>query len=159
MNRWAVALCATLLLCAAPAIAMPCSTPGEARQIVAQVAAMMNAERQSRGLPPLQPSAAAQRAAEHQVCDMARNGVVSHRGSDGSTFARRISLAGGCAPGGENIAWGHRSPGSVMSGWMSSKGHRDNILHRRARTYGIAVAAPEPHVGGGPRWVMVVSGC
>ena len=29
---------------------------------------------------------------------------------------------------GENIAWGYRSPSSVMQGWMESAGHRSNIL-------------------------------
>lgn len=158
MKRIIAACAASFLFSAAPALA-DCSMPSEARALVAEVARIMNAERQSRGLGALTPSRAAQRAAERQVCDMATNGVQSHRGSDGSSFARRLKAAGGCAPGGENIAWGHRSPASVMQGWMSSSGHRANILHRRASTYGIAVAMPSAGVGGGPRWVMVVGGC
>ena len=29
---------------------------------------------------------------------------------------------------GENIAYGYRNPEEVMTGWMNSEGHRENIL-------------------------------
>ncbi len=144
---------------ASAAQAQSCRAPSNASAIQSDVAQMMNAERRKRGLRALTFSPRLQRAAQRHVCDMAANGVQSHRGSDGSNFARRLRAAGGCGPGGENIAWGQRSAASVMAGWMGSSGHRANILHRRATSYGIAVAQPGPRVGGGPRWVMVVGGC
>jgi uncharacterized protein YkwD len=131
-----------------------CPVPGNAQAVLSEAARFMNAERQRRGLPALAPSAALQRAAERQACDMAVNGVRSHRGSDGSTFARRFRAAGGCGSGGENIAWGQRSAASAIEWWMNSPGHRANILHRRARAYGLAIAVSD----GRPNWVMVVGG-
>jgi uncharacterized protein YkwD len=152
MIRAFLAMIAAVLIAGAAQAA--CPIPGNAPEVTAEVARLMNAERRGRGLPPLAFSDRLEAAARRQACDMALNGVRSHNGSDGSTFARRYRAAGGCGAGGENIAWGQRSPASAVSMWMGSSGHRANILHRRARAYGIAVAVSPS----GPSWVMVVGG-
>lgn len=152
--RRALAFAVVVLIGAAPAAFAACPVPANADQIHAEVADRMNAERRERGLRPLSFSPKLAHAAARQACDMALNGVRSHRGSDGVSFVQRVRAVGGCGPGGENIAWGQRSAASVISWWMNSPGHRANILHRRAATYGIAVAS----AGGSPSWVMVVGG-
>ena len=38
---------------------------------------------------------------------------------------------------GENIAWGQKSPSAVMSSWMSSQGHKSNILNKSYKSIGI----------------------
>lgn len=38
---------------------------------------------------------------------------------------------------GENIANGYGTPAAVMSGWMNSSGHKDNILNSRYKSIGI----------------------
>ena len=38
---------------------------------------------------------------------------------------------------GENIAWGYSTPRDVMKGWMTSPGHKTNILNGGYRTIGI----------------------
>ncbi len=38
---------------------------------------------------------------------------------------------------GENIAWGQRSASAVMSSWMSSQGHKSNILNKSYKSIGI----------------------
>ena len=40
---------------------------------------------------------------------------------------------------GENIASGYRNADEVMAGWMSSSGHKANILHNKAGRIGIGV--------------------
>ena len=40
---------------------------------------------------------------------------------------------------GENIAQGQRSPEQVMSGWMNSKGHRENILNEKFTNISVGV--------------------
>lgn len=133
-----------------------CSTPRNAAQLRAEAVRLVNAERQRRGLPQFTVSSKLQRAAERHACDMARNGLRSHTGSDGSNFARRYRRAGGCGAGGENIAWGQRSAASVVQMWIESSGHRANILHRRAVSIGVYVTDGN----GTPNWVMVVGrGC
>jgi uncharacterized protein YkwD len=41
----------------------------------------------------------------------------------------------------ENIALGYPDAGAVVDGWMSSKGHRANILNRDVLETGIGVAS------------------
>ena len=130
------------------------ATPANAAAMTAEAARLMNAERARHGLSPLSFEDGLARAASRQACDMAANGVRAHTGSDGSTFARRYRAEGCRGAGGENIAWGQSSPASAIEWWMNSPGHRANILHRRARSYGIAVTVS----GGRPNWVMVVGG-
>jgi len=54
---------------------------------------------------------------------------LNHTGSDKSSFSQRIKrekYAG--SPRAENIAAGYRTPQAVHNGWMTSDGHRGNIL-------------------------------
>lgn len=147
---------AMALLVAMAGGASACTLPANAAGMEAELARLMNAERKRGGLAELEFSADLRRAAERQVCDMADSGVRSHTGTDGSRFATRLRAAGGCPPGGENLAWGQRSAAATFAGWMASRGHRANLLHRGATSYGIAVALPGPRRGGGPLWVLVV---
>lgn len=145
---------AAVWLAAATSAEAACRLPANAGAMTAEVARLMNAQRARAGLSALAPSEGLARAATRQACDMASNGVRSHTGSDGSSFARRYRAEGCRGAGGENIAWGQPTPARVVDGWMNSSGHRANILHRRARAYGIAVAVKD----GKPSWVMVVGG-
>jgi uncharacterized protein YkwD len=62
--------------------------------------------------------------------DMALNNFFSHTGSAGTSVRQRASAAGyGSSFVGENIAAGYSTPEEVMSGWMTSDGHRKNILN------------------------------
>lgn len=148
------AILATTLLLSAGAAAAACPVPGNAPELAAEVTRLMNAERARHGLAPLPQNAGLARAATRQACDMAVNGVRSHTGSDGRNFAGRYRAEGCRGAGGENLAWGQRSPASAIDWWMNSPGHRANILHRQARAVGIAVAVSD----GRPNWVMVVGG-
>jgi uncharacterized protein YkwD len=60
----------------------------------------------------------------------------------GSNFARRITAAGYIwSAAGENIATGFPTPRAVLSGWMRSTGHCENILSPSFRDLGIGVVA------------------
>lgn len=41
--------------------------------------------------------------------------------------------------GGENIAYGQRSPQEVVTAWMNSPGHRANILSNKFNKLGVGV--------------------
>jgi uncharacterized protein YkwD len=79
---------------------------------------------------------------------MATGKYFSHTSRDGRSFDRRITDAGHPFPGGENIARGQRTPAAVTSAWMSSPGHRANILHCAFTTIGVG------HDPRGPHWVQ-----
>ncbi|MBC7261538.1 MAG: CAP domain-containing protein, partial [Chloroflexi bacterium] len=100
---------------------------------------LVNQERVRRGIPPLATNAALTTAARSHSQDMASNDFFSHIGSDGSTFAQRLVRAGytNFCTGGENIAAGYSSPQAVFDAWMSSTGHRDNILNPSFRDIGV----------------------
>lgn len=108
----------------------------------------VNARRAAAGLPPVTRSAHADQAAARHAQDMARTGVFTHRGSDGSSHTDRLRAVG-CGPGAENLAWGQNSAEAAMDAWMASAGHRQNILNPNLRAYGLANA--------GDVWVMVLA--
>ncbi|MFY0535919.1 CAP domain-containing protein [Nannocystis pusilla] len=61
---------------------------------------------------------------------MGVNDVMSHTGSDGSTFTQRISAAGyAWTAAGENIAGGYSTAAQVVNAWMASTGHCNNIMN------------------------------
>lgn len=69
---------------------------------------------------------------------------ISHTGSDGSTFAQRITAAGYVwSQAAENIAAGQTSIDEVMTGWMGSDGHCANIMDPNLTDIGVVcVSAP-----------------
>ena len=100
---------------------------------------------------PLIYDARLEDAARAHGQDMAARDFFAHTGSDGSDIGVRLQRVGyAYCFGAENIAAGHRSLDAVMAGWMQSRGHRKNILHRKARAVGIARTE-------GDHWVMVLA--
>lgn len=78
-----------------------------------QVIALVNGERTARGLTPLSVSSALMSSSQAWSEYMAANNVFYHSGQNV----------------GENIAAGYATPGDVVAAWMSSEGHRANILN------------------------------
>lgn len=97
------------------------SAAGERPGLAAKVIAEVNRERAKRGLNALRESAELDRAAALRARELVRS--FSHTRPDGTrwTTVSRSAL-------GENIARGHRTADRVMAAWMSSSGHRVNIL-------------------------------
>ncbi len=93
-----------------------------------QVVTLTNAQRARAGCGPLRVDARLVTAARGHSADMAARGYFEHDGPDGRTFVDRETAAGYPDPGGENIAMGQQSADEVMTDWMSSDGHRRNIL-------------------------------
>ncbi|MEU0086781.1 CAP domain-containing protein [Streptomyces sp. NPDC006274] len=117
----------------------------------AQVLALVNRERASAGCSPVTSNAELTRAADDYSDVMARSGVMSHTGPDGSTMTTRVEAAGyEWSTLGENIARGQADAASVMESWMNSPGHRANILNCSFKELGVGV-----HFGdGGPWWTQ-----
>lgn len=125
--------------------------PALRRELVAAV----NNERVSVGLLPVLESAQLSIAAQQHACDMAARGRLSHVGSDGSSAMTRVQKTSysACLVA-ENIAAGQRSAPAVMRAWMTSVGHRANILHRGVQHIGLGHAVSE---NGGDYWVQVLA--
>lgn len=115
------------------------------------VLSLVNKERAAAGCGALTANAKLSAAARAYSDTMARSGVMSHTGPDGSTMTSRVEAAGyKWSRLGENIARGQADAASVMNSWMNSSGHRANILNCDFREIGIGV-----HKGdGGPWWTQ-----
>lgn len=145
------------LLLAPPAVAQraTCDDVAGVDGVLANLAAGINREREAQGLRALGVNARVARAARKHGCDMVEKDFFSHTGSDGSSATTRLEAVG-YSPcfSAENLAYGQTNPGQTVAAWMDSPGHRDNILHRRARVLGMAAVRPAGQAG--PiRWVAV----
>lgn len=143
-NRLYAVLSAMFLLCSASGAAAD-----------ATILSAVNALRADADRAALTYSTRLQRVAEIHARDMAARGFFSHRGSDGSTLSDRARRVGyGFCFIAENIAKGQRPQQAVMESWVNSRGHRRNMLDRRASEIGLARAE-------GALWVMVLGrpGC
>nr|WP_112467547.1 CAP domain-containing protein [Streptomyces triticisoli] len=109
----------------------------------ARVVELVNSERAKAGCSPLTVNAALNRAAQAHSEDMAAHRNMSHTGSDGSSPGDRITRAGYTwRTYGENVAYGYSTPEQVMAGWMSSSGHKANILNCAFKEIGVGLAQP-----------------
>lgn len=101
------------------------SSPSRRAEIRRAVVCLINRQRTSRGLPALHVDGRLNRSAQHWTYKMVREDRFTH----GSNFAARISAVGfDWSIAGENIASGYQTPWQVVSGWMASAGHCENIL-------------------------------
>jgi uncharacterized protein YkwD len=106
--------------------------------VAQQVVDLVNLQRISHGCQPLNVSPDISAAAQAHSQDMALNDFVSHTGSDGASVGQRLTRAGySWLMIAENIAAGQSTPASVVASWMSSAGHRANILNCSLRDIGV----------------------
>ena len=109
-----------------PTTAPSASQSGMAAQVVAEV----NAERAQRGLTLLSEDSDLTAAACTRACEIAS--VFSHTRPDGSSCFTVSEKAYG-----ENIAKGYGTVDKVMAAWISSEGHRANILRASYGSIGV----------------------
>jgi uncharacterized protein YkwD len=131
--------------------ALKTHTSGEA-SLAQQVVNLVNQERLDAGQVPLLVDGEAEEAAKAHAEDMQGRSYFSHTTPEGWSPATRLQLldATGFTRVGENIAMGQPTAQDVMTAWMNSTGHRNNILDPGYTHIGVGVVeAP------GPYWVQV----
>jgi uncharacterized protein YkwD len=118
-------------------------TTAPASGAAARIVALVNSERSKAGCSALTLNAQLTKAAQAHSADMASHKNMSHTGSDGSDPGERITRAGyNWSSYGENVAYGYSTPEQVMAGWMSSPGHKHNILNCGFKEIGVGLAQP-----------------
>ncbi|MER5224502.1 CAP domain-containing protein, partial [Streptomyces flaveus] len=123
----------------------PKATP-PASGATARIVQLVNAERSKVGCSPVTLNAVLTKAAQAHSKDMAAHQNMSHTGSDGSSPGNRITRAGySWSTYGENVAYGYATPEQVMAGWMSSPGHKANILNCAFKEIGVGLAQPDSY--------------
>jgi len=118
-----------------PAVAPP-ATQGSVtsrQDLAAAVASATNAQRAAAGLPPLVYRSCSVPAAF--AVKLASEGALYH-----NSLTTVLSACGGTSTAGENIARGYTSVSAVTAGWMSSAGHRANILNPSFKAISVGVA-------------------
>jgi len=115
--------------------------------MAANVVSQTNAERAKQGLKALTVSSELTRAACVRAQEIVQK--FSHTRPDGSAWSSVSSSARG-----ENIAMGQQSADKVMAAWMSSSGHRANILRSSFGSIGVCAYK----VGNTMYWVQVFGG-
>jgi uncharacterized protein YkwD len=113
-----------------------------------EVVQQMNRERAARGLQPLKLNSALSLAAVDRVKDMFAKRYFDHVSPDGIDPFSWVERRGyGYRSIGENLAIGYRNASDLVHGWMTSTGHRENILEKKFTEVGIAVAPGSPERG------------
>lgn len=101
---------------------------------------LTNQERTSRGLGALKESSLLDQSATLKGQDMFAKDYWSHFAPDGTSpwyFFKQVGYNYNWA--GENLARDFSTSSGVISGWMASQGHRDNMLNPNFTDIGISV--------------------
>ena len=110
---------------------------------------------------PVRPSAVLEQVAYGHAHDMAEHAYFEHKDLAGRTPSDRVRAAGYREKlVGENIAYGPKSPEEVVSGWLDSPGHCENIMDPRFAEMGVAYTfghAPGRTSSRGLYWVQVLA--
>lgn len=123
-----------------------------------------NQARAVEDLPPLEPHPALLTAAQDYAWVLATTGCMAHECPPGDPLGElvgRVRQARYVEPVwclGENLAAGYPDAEAVVTAWLGSPGHRENLLAATVRQFGAGV------VRGGPGpwssyWTLVVAGC
>lgn len=146
---------------AAPACANADAQPGTVSPgaLADATVCLVNRVRAAHRLPLLTRQKQLDSFASGFARQMVSRKFFSHDVPGGPTFASR-ARASAYARGartmpmmGENIAWATAelaTPAEIVTAWMNSPGHRENILRRQFREIGVGVSLAAPEAGWGP---------
>jgi uncharacterized protein YkwD len=121
-------------------------------QMETSIGCLINAQRTSYGLQPVQPNSDLRQAALSHSDEMVQEGYFEHTSPAGVTFIDRIEQTGYMRNTrswvvGENLVWGTGSwstPDALVTAWMNSPPHRENLLRPSFREIGIAAVIGTP---------------
>jgi uncharacterized protein YkwD len=121
-------------------------------QMESSIGCLINEERNSYGLHDVQNNGDLAQAALSHSREMVAEGYFEHTSPEGVTFIDRIQGTGYMRPArawivGENLVWGTgplSTPQSLVTAWMNSPPHRENLLNPRFREIGIAAVDGTP---------------
>lgn len=106
-----------------------------------EILQITNKQRLANGAPTLANDKRLQAAAQNKANDMAKLGYWSHISPEGIAPWHFIDDSGyEYEIAGENLARGFKTSSGVVTGWMKSPSHRDNLLDPNYQDVGIATA-------------------
>jgi len=134
-------------------------------QMESSIGCLINDQRTSRGLQRVSPNSDLRQAALSHSNEMINQGYFEHTSPAGVTFEDRIASTGymrGVRSWvvGENLVWGTgplSTPQSLVTSWMNSPPHRENLLRSSFNEIGIAAVVGTPESRGDATGVTVSS--
>jgi hypothetical protein len=106
-----------------------------------QLLILTNQQRQNSGLSALTDNSQLDQAAANKAVDMFAKDYWAHNAPDGTTPWTFIKGAGyNYVYAGENLARGFNNASDVITAWMNSPEHRQNVLSPNYQNVGFAVA-------------------
>jgi uncharacterized protein YkwD len=113
---------------------------------------LLNQQRAANGIGPLVENAALSTASAGYSQRMVAQGFFGHESPDGGTLVQRLTAVGYLGGDdawvvGENIGWGQASLAtarSMVTAWMNSPGHRENLLSADYTQVGLGLALGTP---------------
>jgi uncharacterized protein YkwD len=117
---------------------------------------LLNGERAANGVPALTENALLTQASQAYSDLMIAKAFFAHETPDGVDLVTRLSDAGYLTDNlddwsaGENLAWAQgdlATPRSIVSAWMGSPGHRENILNADFTEIGFGITLGTPTAG------------
>ncbi len=118
-----------------------------------EVVRLVNEQRLQHGLQPLRENWELSRVARFKSQDMVDHRYFSHTSPTYGTPFQMIRAFGlSFRTAGENIAYGQRTPQTVVNAWMNSSGHRANILNASYTQIGVG------YVAAGNYWTQLFIG-
>lgn len=114
----------------------------QAQNVKSEIVELTNKERGDQGLLILRENSVLNLAAQKKAADMFDEGYFLHASPDGKEPWDFITESGySYSYAGENLAKGFRNGDDVVSAWMQSPSHKDNILNNTYQDIGVAVAS------------------
>jgi len=121
-------------------------------QMESSIACLINVQRSANGLHTVTPNGDLRQAALGHSNEMISQHYFEHTSPAGVTFEDRIAATGYMRSArswvvGENLVWGTgplSTPQAVVTSWMNSPPHRENLLRPSFREIGIAAVAGTP---------------
>jgi uncharacterized protein YkwD len=121
-------------------------------QMESSIDCLINVQRTSAGLQPVSLNGDLHQAALSHSNEMINQGYFEHTSPAGLTFMDRIEATGYINGArtwvvGENLVWGTgplSTPQALVTAWMNSPPHRENLLRPSFREIGIAAVPGTP---------------
>ena len=121
-------------------------------QMESSISCLINDERTSYGLQPVTPNSDLRQAALSHSNEMVDQSYFEHTSPAGLTFMDRIEGTGYMNGArtwtvGENLVWGTgplSTPQALVTAWMNSPPHRENLLRPTFREIGLAAVDGTP---------------
>jgi uncharacterized protein YkwD len=161
---WALIAASSASATSCPNTEVEVSGLGE-NQMESSITCLINEERTSRGLGAVQPNGDLRDAALSHSNEMVAQQYFEHTSPQGVTFIDRIEATGYMRSArswivGENLVWGTgplSTPQSLVTAWMNSPPHRENLLKARFNEIGVAAVDGTPEGDQGDPGVTVSS--